>query len=246
MLDKNIVNKNIPIPLYYQLKLAISKLIDDEELLPGDMIPKELEFCEALELSRTTVRQAIQELVNEGYIYRVKGKGSFVSKPKLTQDFLNKIEPYKNQIERLNMAPSTRILSCTIIDVPEKIKQHFKPQTTKVIELIRLRYADNTPIVYLKTYLPTTCSFILEHDLATSSLYEILGRNETTKIVGATRTNEAILASKSIADILNLSPGSAIQFTTTNGYTEHGEVIEYSIAYYAGDKIKFTVNLSVD
>ncbi len=245
MLSNCIINKNIPIPLYYQLQTAITELIDSNQLLPGDMIPRELEICEELGLSRTTVRQAIQELVNEGYIYRVKGKGSFVSKPKITQDFMNKIESFNDQIARLNMTPSTKVLSCKIIDIPEKLKSQFPLDTAKTIELTRLRYADDTPIVYLKTYLPTSCSFILAHDFEVESLYTILGQETDTKIVRVTRTNEAILATKTIADILNINIGAAIQYTVTTGFTENGIPIEFSRAYYAGDKSKFTVNLYV-
>lgn len=76
------LDKNIPIPLYYQLKQQIIREITNNRLKPGDSIPTEEEFSRALNISRPTIRQALGELVNEGYIYRLKGKGTFVSPPK--------------------------------------------------------------------------------------------------------------------------------------------------------------------
>src|SRR5699024_385163 len=83
---KRMIDKNSPIPIYYQLEEHIKKLIQDGELTPGDMLPSEREYGERYSISRMTVRQAITNLVNGRILYRVKGKGTFVMEQKMEQD----------------------------------------------------------------------------------------------------------------------------------------------------------------
>ncbi len=82
------IDKTSRMPLYYQLMDIIIDMIDSGELVEDDQLPSERELCEIYDISRSTVRQAIQELEKEGYIYRVHGKGTFVSKEKFRQELL--------------------------------------------------------------------------------------------------------------------------------------------------------------
>lgn len=79
------IQKNSLSPLYYQLEEEIKEAIQKLELAPGEMIPSEKEYTEKYEISRMTVRQAISNLVNDGYLYRQRGKGTFVAQQKLEQ-----------------------------------------------------------------------------------------------------------------------------------------------------------------
>ena len=88
------INKDIPIPLYYQVKQIILDEINNEGVKAGDAIPTEKTFCDIYGISRTTIRQAISELVNEGYLYRVKSKGTFVSQPKVKTDLVNMYDSF--------------------------------------------------------------------------------------------------------------------------------------------------------
>ena len=97
MLDKtNRIDKSVPIPLYFQLKELILAEIKEGRYKSGDLIPTEKEISDAFQISRTTVRQAITELVQEGRLYRVKSKGTFVAQPKITQEFIRKIESFND------------------------------------------------------------------------------------------------------------------------------------------------------
>ncbi len=80
------IDKNSPIPIYYQLELQIRQFIESEQLQPGDILPSEREFTEKYNISRMTVRQAINNLVSEGLLYRQKGKGTFIAEQKFEQD----------------------------------------------------------------------------------------------------------------------------------------------------------------
>ena len=157
MFDSNQrINREIPIPLYYQLQNIILDMINSGELQPGDYIPTESELGQMYQLSRTTVRQAIMGLVMEGKLHRVKGKGTFVAKPKIVQDFMRKLEPFSAQIGRLGLVPSTKVLDMSCVEAPQEVTEVFGSKEP-VIRLNRLRYADFEPIVVLSTYLPMTC-----------------------------------------------------------------------------------------
>ena len=92
------IDKTVPIPLYFQLKELVLSEIKEGNYKSGDMIPTEKEISDSFGISRTTVRQAITELVQEGWLYRVKSKGTFVSQPKITQNFIRKIESFNDQM----------------------------------------------------------------------------------------------------------------------------------------------------
>ena len=79
------IKKDSHIPIYYQIETEIKKLAETKDLKPGDLIPSEREFAEKYEVSRMTVRQAINNLVNEGILIRQRGKGTFIAEPKIEQ-----------------------------------------------------------------------------------------------------------------------------------------------------------------
>lgn len=246
MFENDSINKNIPVPLYYQLKKIILEKIHSGDLKAGDILPTEMEITDIFALSRTTVRQAITEMVSEGFLYRVKGKGTFVAKPKILQEFMSKIESFNDEMQNLNMTPSTQVLSLTLEAPPEEVAAFFNNYKDQVIVLKRLRFANSEPIVYVQSYLPLSCSAIIGKDLEKNQLYTLLSQDKKTRIHHVTRQIEAVLATKQIAKILGIEAGYPIQLTTTTGFNCFNEPIEFSIAYYPGDKNKFIVHLKAD
>lgn len=242
------IDKTTPIPLYYQLKEGILNNIKTGVYPQGSMVPKEQDLCAALGISRTTVRQAITELVHEGWLYRVKSKGTFVSRPKITQDFIKRLEPFNAQIARKNMQPSTKLIEVKKVRAPKYVAEHLNLQPgAEVIYLYRQRFADDEAIVTIRTYLPySKCAFILEHDFEQESLYAMLSQKEETTVTMAHRTIEAVEAAAEDAKYMNIRIGKAIQLSTSVGYNAQNEPIEFSIARYRGDRSSFDVNIYVD
>lgn len=105
------LNKNIPIPLYYQLKTILLEYIREQHPDVDEPIPTEVEISEYFGISRPTVRQAINELVVEGYLYRIKAKGTFLAKPKITQDFLLTLDSFNNEMRKRGLYPPRRSFS---------------------------------------------------------------------------------------------------------------------------------------
>ena len=236
------LDKSNPTPLYYQLQTIIQDDINADRLQPGDLIPTEIQLSEEYKVSRTTVRQAIMSLVMEGKLFRVKGKGTFVAEPKITQDFMQRLEPFSEQMKRLGLKAYTKVLDMSCVPPPAEVSEVLNSKEN-VIRLTRLRGANDEPIVVLTTYLPLRCSEILKEDMSKTGLYEFLAREDNLRINRVIRKVEAVAAGKYEGELLDIKIGSPIQLTTSIGYTKNSEVMEYSIARYRGDKNLFIVEL---
>lgn len=244
LFDSNI-DKTTRIPLYFQLKELIVKEIRDGAYQKDSLIPTEKEISEFYGISRTTVRQAISELVQEGWLYRIKSKGTFVSHPKLNQDFIQQLESYDVQIRRSGMVPSTEVLELKTIKATSGIAASLKIDISdRVIFLFRRRFANEEPMVTIKTYLPyDKCSFILKHDFNREALYKVLAQADSTEIKYVNRVVEAAEAAKPDESYLNLKSGKPIQMVTSIGYNAYNCPIEYSIARYRGDRNSFRITV---
>lgn len=246
MIENHMLDKRIPIPLYYQLKMIIDSEIQNGSYHPGDLIPTEEELIAQFGISRTTVRQAITELVQEGKLYRIKSKGTFVAQGKLNQDFVVRMESFDDQITKLGKTPSTEVLDFKLGVAPVNVSDALQiAPNESIIFLQRKRYADGSPIVVLKTYLPTRlCAFVMEHDFTTESLYNVLeARDPAYKVHHVKRVAEAIKAPQAIAKHLGIKTGDPILFFASTGYTASGVPIEYSRFYYRGDCNKFEITV---
>lgn len=246
MIEQHVLDKNIPIPLYYQLKTIIDTEIQKGNYRPGDLIPTEEELIAFFGISRTTVRQAVTELVQEGKLYRIKGKGTFVAKSKLNQDFVMRLESYNHQMARLGKRPSTEVLDFKLGVTPANVAEALQIKTKDpIIFLQRKRFADDAPIVVLKTYLPMPmCAFVLDHNFTTESLYDVLEEHGPEfKVHHVVRVAEAIKASPVVAKHLCIKTGDPILYFTSTAYTAAGIPIEYSRAFYRGDSNRFEMTI---
>lgn len=248
MLQDKVLNKNTPIPLYYQLEALILEEIENGTYPPGSMIPTEKELSQMFDISRTTVRQAIMDLVQKERLYRTKSKGTFVAYPKTSQDFMRTIMSYDDDVRASGKTPSTEVLKLEVVNLPHDIAVEMGQEPgSKAIFLYRKRLVDNEPLVRVRTYLPyDSCSFLLDYDFTKESLYSILSKREDTHVVKIVRTCEARAANSEDAEILGIKRGRPIHYFLSIGCNQDGKIIEYSIARYRGDASKFRVVISRD
>ena len=242
------IDKNIPVPLYYQLKELILEAINENKYTAGDVIPTEKEISSYYQISRTTVRQAIGELVQEGILYRVKSKGTFVAEPKIKQEDISKIQSFNDEILHRGMTPSTEVLQFRVLEgeeIPAEVIEAFQLSAEeKVIFLHRKRMADGRPIVHSKTFLPyALCSKVFQYDLNKERLYSILDMSDETRIHHLDRTIEAVEAGTEDAKLLEMEKKKPIQYIRSVGYNSFGKVIEYTMSRYRGDRNQFTVTV---
>ena len=233
MLEDKRLDKDVPIPLYFQLEKLILEEIDNGNYPVGSMIPTEMELSQMFGISRTTVRQAISDLVREEHLYRIKSKGTFVAHPKLVQGFIQSIQSFDDDVRSTGRTPSTEVLDLKLVELEPEVAQLMElPAGTKAIYLYRKRFADDEPIV-----------FILGHDFNRESLYQVLSKRDDTRVTHVTRICEARAADPEDAAVLGLKRGRPVHYFQTIGYNQSGKLIELSFAHYRGDQSRFRVEL---
>jgi len=239
------INKRSAIPLYHQLKELLKE--DIHSMQVGELIPTEQELCQHFGISRPTVRQAIAELVSQGYLRRSKGKGTFIAQPKINQDFLLVLESFNREMLEKGLAPATKVLNMEVITaendtLAERLSLH---STDTIVYLRRLRYVGEWPLVLVSSFIPRKKVPGLENrNLEHQSLYELMEHEYNLNIDRATRSLEAVIGGEEEAAHLDVSPGSAIQYIETVTYLTDGVPIEYSEAWYRGELTRFTFELS--
>lgn len=236
------IDKTVPVPLHYQLKSLILSEIENGNLKEGDCLPTEMQMSKHFQVSRSTVRQAISALSNEGWLERIASKGTFVTNnTHHSENFIRSFEPFYQQINRQNKTPSTELLSLQVIPASERlaIKLGIEPGK-KMISMFRRRLSDDVPMVTIQNYLPySLCSFILSEDFTVCSLYELLMTrpesciHETKSIVSA--------ANASAEDIHLLQVDATTPMLCFHNISKRmdGTVLDYAFARYRGDLNKF-------
>ena len=211
----------------------------------GCLIPKETELAIKYDVSRPTVRQAIKLLVNEGYLYRIAGKGTFVKNNKISQEFTHIIKSFNDEMINKGMIPSTNVVSLETIIPSQEIKNLLQlKKNSKAIKLSRLRFANDEALVFLNTYLPyENFESLLNLDFSKTSLYyelDLLG----FKINKVSRNLEIKKSDYLSASLLNMHEGDPLYFFKTLGYHDN-TIIEYSEAWYNGLKNSFKFEISL-
>lgn len=140
------LNREIPVPLYYQISQLLRQQISTGELKPGDQIPTESELQARFKVSRATVRQAIAQLVYEGLLERRRSKGTIVSKAKLTET-LYEFGSFTNEVFKSGRVPTSRLLHFDFIAAPDHIAERLQAQSGEtLVWLERLRLVDGEPV----------------------------------------------------------------------------------------------------
>ena len=233
--------------MYYQLKTILLEAIRDERFKPGDVIPTEAEFSELFGISRTTIRQAIGELVMEGYLYRIKSKGTFVAQPKIRQAFVSRIQASHELVREQNMVPKTKVLMLRKEKASREAAEALQMQeSAQVAKMVRLRYVDEEPILISESYLPLPlCKAVLEMNMEHCGLYEFLNKAAETQAVRSVRSLTAIAAGKYEAEMMQIEKGAPIQMTKSVSYNARGIPVEFTVSKFRGDRNEFIVELNI-
>lgn len=234
------------VPKYYILKKTLAEKIENEEFPSDAPIPSERELMETYQMSRITVRKAIDELVNEGYLYKIQGKGTYVKSDDKSSD-LFAIISCTEDVLRMGMTPSKRVTAAELVLANAKRAKALEiTQDDRVFMLGRILFADQEPLNYTVAYLPEKLFPGIEHySFDKESLYRVLQEEYGVKITKARRTIEAILARDEVAEYLDLEEGSPIILfrCITYGLVNGKEIpVENFKCYYRTDKFKFYID----
>ncbi|MEY8291062.1 GntR family transcriptional regulator [Carnobacteriaceae bacterium 52-44] len=225
--------------LYIQLS---EKLIDkiNNEMEVGDLLPSERKLTEIYDVSRTTVRLALDNLETRGYISRQHGKGSFVVDYHKTLINLSDMYSFTEQMKAIGQTPNTKLISYSIVNSTELLNDIFKNNETKFIKLVRLRSSDNIPMLYEESYIPySKFNQITEEDIDKRSLYDIFleDYNEVVKL--AQEEFSAGIASQEEAKQLEIKEHSAVLKIYRTTINIKNEVIEYTESKARPDKFSY-------
>jgi GntR family transcriptional regulator len=168
------LERNSPVPLYYQLAQYIEHAINVGDLAPGDRIENELSLTSRLGLSRPTARQAIQELVNKGLLVRKRGVGTQVVRSQFRRD--EKLSSLNEDLAKAGKVPSTVLLDYSIGELADKIRDVVDSADvldSQFLQIRRLRLADDVPLAILTNYIPARYE-ISADDLRERGLYACL------------------------------------------------------------------------
>lgn len=236
------LNYNSPIPLYYQLENVIRKKIQDGVYEVDKKIPSERNLSEELKLSRMTISKAINNLVEEGVLYRKRGQGTFVSKNKV--DFFPGLKGFTEIIENKGMKPSSKVISQKVIIPDEYLCEKLKiSKNEKVIFTQRLRLADNEIINLERSYVPyNLCPKLLEADLSTESIYKLLTL-EGYKPSKAEQEVQAILSDDELSKFLQINVDEPILKRKRVTYSKNTP-IEHTLNYYRGDIYTMVITIN--
>lgn len=233
------LDKATPIPLYFQLKQIILSEIENGTYPIGSSIPTELEIQNRFNISRSTIRQAISDLISDGYLERHGRTGTYVTAPNKNNAPTNirSFEPFYRQVQKTGKTARTEIIELKIITASDQEAKWLEilPES-KVIYLLRRRFADNVPIVYLKNYMPySLCSHILDHDFEKESLYETLSQSPETTPYYVNNKISARSATEMDKKMLDLPFGAPVLSCHTISRTQNNLLVDYAYSNYNGE-----------
>lgn len=230
--------------LYKRLMDHLLEEIDAGRLQPGQQIPSERELSDRFHMSRMTVRHALNELVNEGILYRHQGRGTFVGRPKIRQK-LRGLSSFTEDMLSRGLRPGARVLSVEVIPAPYRVRHAMGlEESAHVVRLERLRLADGEPMALEVTHLPyPRFGEMVTKDLENVSLYGLLEDRFGISFGTALQSIEPALADAALARILWVREGSLLLLLERTTFSQQGEPIEFVSSHYRADRYRFEVEL---
>lgn len=236
------INKDLPVALYYQLKESIRKKILAKEWKAGNKIPTEAEICQACGVSRITVRKALEELQNEGYLFKVQGRGTFVRKNSIEQK-LSKFYSFSEELKQKGLTERAELIAFEQISAEEDLAKCLNvEQGTMVYQIERVRYIDAEAYAIEQSFIPSDCApGLTGEQVQTNGLYRSL-HSFGTYPDGAVEQFSAKNLTALEAQMLGTKEGEAAIELRRTTYSNI-RVVEYCSSIVKGDIFSYTVEL---
>ena len=241
-----IIDFKSKVPLYFQLKEQVKQNILKGEYKEGDLIPSEREFSNNYELSSTTIRRALNDLVQENFLDRKAGKGTFVRRRKVKRD-LRKVLGFTKNMTEMGLTPTTKVLSQKVVMPNAFARERLRlEKTAKVVRLERLRLANDLPMMLETRYIRTDLCPGIEREELSSSLWRTFedkyGRKPNRHSQGMTIAT----VSGHAASLLTLNDNSLVFMIKGVTYVQDNEPIECEESLYRSDKYELTFEAIID
>lgn len=234
------LNNNSSTPLYKQLVEIISKKIQDETYPPGSQIPTENKLREQYQVSRVTVRQALQELAEKGIIERKTGKGTFVTEEKLMRK-LSSVMSFTDVCRLQGHTPGAKTIRIDLITPNENDQKRMQLNSEENILLIeRIRYADEVPVLLERTKFPESFFYLMDENITDTSLYEILKKHGTV-VSHSFKTLDITFATYKESKYLHITKGHPLLKISSIVTSESDNSIHLSEQLCVADKFKLVI-----
>jgi GntR family transcriptional regulator len=229
------------VPKYYEVKRNLLEFT--RAMAAGTPVPPERELALNYQTSRTTIRQALAELVVEGRLLRMQGKGTFVAKPKVAQ--VLELSSYTQGMRAHGLTPETRILDTSYVAAGDELAGLLGvPPGSRVLRIHRLRLADGDPMSVDYSHLPALRFPGLRRSLDRhASLYEALATSYGVELAEAEETIETVLADPADARLLAVDVGMPLLLLSRHTYDTGGRPVEWAQSRYRGDRYKLVTRL---
>ena len=234
-----------PTPLYAQLEAQIAAGIANGDFPVGSRLPTEDDLIKRFNVSRTTVRKAIQNLAGRALVEIRRGTGTFVMQPRITQE-LTELTGFVEDMQALGHDPTARLIDRTVVVANDEVARHLALAAgTRVMRIRRVRLANRVAMSLDETYLPLEIGEkIVTHDLEVEPIFTLLEQRYDIALVDAEYRLEAASANQEVAAALNIDAGSPIFLIERTSYSAGGAPIDYEKLHYRGDLIRFTTRLA--
>lgn len=234
-----------PYRLYHSLGQVIRSKIQSGEWAVGKQIPSERMLIQAFGVSRATVRQAIENLVKEGILYRQHGKGTFVAPPKIIHGTL-RILDFTTIMKRNGLTPSSRLLGKELYIPPLDIRRALElPESHKVFYIERLLSVNNLPMVIENTYIPAArFPGLLDNYIIAEEPLTFINHYYGIQISKESESFEPVILENYEANLLGVKLGFPALWVEYHVYDAAGGPVTFITALLRGDRCRFYIDLS--
>lgn len=225
----------VKVPRYYLVKEQVLDLIAD--LPPGTAIPTERELAQRFGTSRTTVRQALSDLVVNGRLERIQGRGTFVAAPKLMP--VRQLTSFSQDLASEGWRPGSRVLSLTTLPASDELSARLGIEPGReVIRLERIRTQDDEPIAHEIAHVPGPLPGLAERLDAHGSLYRTLAVEFGTRVDAVEDVIETTLADPTAAALLGVDTGLPLLLVHRTAWDASGRPVEWTRSLFRGDRFR--------
>lgn len=242
-MQKNIVDSSNNVTLYIQIKNILAERIKKQIWTPNSLIPTEQELMKEFNVSRTTIRQAVSLLVQEGLLEKRQGKGTIVKVPQILEK-LGRLTGFGEEAEKKGFNPHSKVLRCEFKDTFFYQKSMLQiPEDEKILLIERIRFINDIPVAVESTYWPENIGNIfVKCELDKINYYQILEKNNIY-LKNAKEQISAANCTTYEADILGISTGTAVLEMTRLSFDLQDKPIEYAQTRYRSDYYKYDIEL---
>jgi GntR family transcriptional regulator len=231
--------------LYSRIEHVLADEIATGAMKAGDQLPTEDRLIARFEVSRITVRRAIQNLVNRGLVEIRRGKGTFVAPLRISQE-LTELTGFVEDMHALGRKPTARVIGKEVVGADAVVADNLAlTKGERVVRIRRVRLADGVPLSFDETYLPLPIGKkILTNNLKVEPIFSLLERKYGIALVEAEYKLEAVTASSEVAAALRIERGSPIFCIERTSYSTGSLPVDYEKLYYRGDLVRFVTRLA--